>query len=391
MRSLPFLPVLFACAHASLAQMGVPLTIADGNISFTEGAYTASITAARGGDLRVVPGGADQLYAAGFYYLVAGDARAVAMNAEATATRTATANRIEVRWPDLDTRGLISATLVHHVWSSGPMSGNVMSRLTFENISALPQTVSVFHYVDYDVAGSADGDSGFGGMWGPFSSHDVWDFAAAAPIGCEYRAVGNTSSDIGPYGGNLGLGTAAGIVALAGRLPPFGPGDYTGAMGWDGIVIPPGEFRTFTVYLCGNDWPPALPGVEHYGTDEAGSLGDPRIDIDTPLIVDDVTFLPRPSNILLFNGAPLAPAVLASGDMPMWAPFAPGVLVHVVPIVLQSLTTDGAGNGAIPIVMPPNPALAGATLFHQFFVLDAASASGLVSHTCGLSTMAGTR
>jgi hypothetical protein len=389
MRALPFLPVLFTCAHASLAQMGVPLTIADGNISFTEGAYTASITAARSSDLRVVPGGADQLFAAGFYYLVAGDARAVAMNAEATATRTATANRIEVRWPDLDARGVISATLVHQVWSSGPMSGNVMSRLTFENISALPQTVSVFHYVDYDLAGTAGADNGFAGMWGPLSSHDVWDFGAA-PIGCEYRAEGNTSSDIGPYGGNLGLGTAAGIVALAGRLPPFGPGDYTGAMGWDGLVIPPGEFRTFTVFLCANDWPPSLPSVGHYGTDEGGGPGDPRIDVDTPLMADDVNFLPRPSNILLTDAEPFAPALLASGDMPTWVAFAPGVLVHVVPIVVQSLATDGAGNGAIPIVMPPNPALAGATLFHQYFVLDAASVSGLVSHTCGLRTTAGT-
>ncbi|MCA8963377.1 MAG: hypothetical protein KDC48_00745 [Planctomycetes bacterium] len=71
--------------------------------------------------------------------------------------------------------------------------------------------------------------------------------------------------------------------------------------------------------------------------------------------------------------------------------FVQGIHVWVDPIgaPTQFRLTDSAGRASVTLALPPNGALYGLQLYHQFFVLDPGGNGGLAAWTQGLSQTIG--
>jgi hypothetical protein len=79
----------------------------------------------------------------------------------------------------------------------------------------------------------------------------------------------------------------------------------------------------------------------------------------------------------MFNGAPL----------PIALPGAPGCSVHAAPELLQVFVTDAAGTASAPFGIPASPTNIGLSLYHQWAVLDAVNALGIVVSDAGRATI----
>lgn len=116
-----------------------------------------------------------------------------------------------------------------------PGASQVIAYMRIENVSGAPLTLSLFHYLDFDVFGAA-GDSA--GMDSPMvlwvrdqvvQSHFGQYSATNASF---FRAGAATVSELGLFDANVDNFANDGL--------PFGPGDFSGAFQWD-VTIPTGE------------------------------------------------------------------------------------------------------------------------------------------------------
>ncbi|MCC7435444.1 MAG: PEP-CTERM sorting domain-containing protein [Methanoregulaceae archaeon] len=97
---------------------------------------------------------------------------------------------------------------------------------------------SFFNYLDYDMGGTAGGDSASMLSGNPALRMRITD--ATALINAEYRALDADAYQIGAFATVRGLLTDADIDNFNNSGLPFGPGDFTGGVQWN-FTLDPGQ------------------------------------------------------------------------------------------------------------------------------------------------------
>ena len=101
-------------------------------------------------------------------------------------------------------------------------------------------------------------------------------------------------------------------------------------------------------------------------------------------------------NVTLDDAIPATFAIMVSGlsdttwsgsPLPIALAGAPGCDVYAAPEVLQLFVTSGTGTASAPFSIPATPANIGLSLYHQWAVLDAANALGIVVSDAGRATI----
>jgi hypothetical protein len=364
----------------SAALSAQALTINEGNLTVRTAAVPAGNSACLF-DLKADALAIDHGYAHWWFYRLAGDTQEFALNDSGPVTGGVPPfnTHADRDFADVGSRGLLRANVDMDIYSAGPASGVLTSRVTFTNLSAVPQTLDLFCYSDLDVAGSSGDDS----ATGDGQHHVVTD---ASGVRIEIRAAGADHSQVGVYPSVLNSLTDAALNDLNDTLPPFS-GDYTGAFQWQARTLQPGEQRSFTVVFAVDTAANVVPQVEHYGV---GSSLVPEIYTDTLPLQDNAN--PRQIGIHLKNALPNAPVGLLSSTSS-----APGVAFLGVtlwvdpnpPAQFPIGMTTATGEAAVVFAIPASPYLTGFPIFHQYFYVDYNSANGLAQFTPGLMTTVG--
>jgi len=119
----------------------------------------------------------------------------------------------------------------------GQTLSDILEVLTIRNTSNEPLTFSFFQYADFDINGTAGGDSGqiiIGRI------PQQWEGNAFATEAIETPAPSRWQIDTFPA--IIGSLTDAGITNLNNSAGPIGPGDLSWAMQWDFSLAPGQEF-----------------------------------------------------------------------------------------------------------------------------------------------------
>ena len=255
--SIPFrvVPPLTACLAVGLAalsfhsQAGAPGVIVDGNARYALHQIASDQTDSVDADFTADAAGiADVLGEHWWYVRLNDDRNERPLRDDGNLIQRYTDSHADLRWPDLDGRGLVSVHLGIDVISTGPRSGLVYSRLRFVNISRFPVRLNVYQYVDADGCDpSLDEAVGTGpehlvvGSC-PTQSVESWAFEP-------YRVMVASASD-----SEVGL-RDPGIAYLNNGGLPFGPGDYSAASHWRDYILLPGAFHTYTTQIRHNPGP----------------------------------------------------------------------------------------------------------------------------------------
>ncbi len=172
----------------------------------------------------------DPLYQSGWWYRVSGDTREHPL--PPPDSEDYSGGRILAGWSNVDGKGFALTELTFVVDGEGP-SGGFWSTVGVHNDSASPLEVTLFHYLDGDLAGSADGDRG----------------ARLTPLFLEitegasrlsYRAAGASHYQISAHPELRDLLNDTALTTLSDTNWPFGPGDATAAFQFGPVTILPG-------------------------------------------------------------------------------------------------------------------------------------------------------
>jgi hypothetical protein len=330
-------------------------------------------------DLRADAIAADHGFQHWWFYRLAGDTQEFALKGPATGGVPPHLTHADRDFADVDARGLLRANVDMDIYSAGPASGVLTSRVTFTNLSAVPQTLDLFCYTDLDVAGTSGNDAATGNG----QQHVVTDLTG---VRIEIRAAGADRSQVGTYPTVRDLLTDAVLDDLDNTLPPFS-GDYTGAFQWQARTLQPGEQRSWTVVFAIDTAANRVPEVEHYGS---GSSLQPEIFTDTLPLQDNANV--RQMGIYLKNALPNAPFGLLSNTTA-----APGIpFLNMVlwvdpnpPMQFPIGTTTATGDALFVFVIPPSPYLTGFPIYHQYFYADNSAANGVGQWTTAIMTKVG--
>ena len=201
-------------------------TVSDGAVTYEYTSFGG--TDAANTNLMGASGG-DDLFENWFFFRVDGDTQEFPFPDPDTADYTG--DTVTFTWADVGGRGLFSAELVETVSDGGGPSGSVLSTLTLTNISGSPLTVDVFAFADIDLGGSFGGDNAT-----LTNSPDFISLSDGADTG-EYRAGGNDNFQVLAFPGLDPVLSDASVDDLDDSGLPFGPGDYTGAFQWSGLML----------------------------------------------------------------------------------------------------------------------------------------------------------
>lgn len=324
----------------------------------------------------------DHLFEHWWYFRVAGDTRETALRDVGGTSRSGASNgtHLDIDFADLEARGLLKASYDADIYSTGPASGVLVSRLTLQNISANPQTVNVFAYLDADLAGTGGNDFAIGDN----SRQIVTD---SSGIRLEFRANGADFGQIALYPSLRSLLSDANVTTLTGVNTPINNGDYTGAFQWQDRALLPGESATFSTLIAIDTAANCPPVVRAYGY---GSNNSIEIYTDTLMLQDNAG--PRSIAIRLRNApANALTGLLSNTTTAPGVPFL-GTLVWVdllAPAQFPLLNTNANGEAAYTFTIPPSPYLCGLVVHHQYFVEDLQSTSGMAQYTGALTTIVG--
>jgi hypothetical protein len=368
----------------ALLATGIPaqLTIADANMSATVGPAPAVLHAPRTFDLFGDALAIDQGFEHWWYFRPAGGTRESGL-AEVGGTSsgvTANGNHADMDFVDSDVHNQLKISLDLDVYSAGPASGVVMSRLTVMNGSNAPITVDLFAYTDIDVAGSASNDV----CTGTATSHFVSDTSG---VQIEVRGVDADRSEVAAYPALRDRMMDNNLDDLNNVAPPLA-GDYTGAFQWTAQQLQPFEERTYLVVIAIDTAAVAVPRVVNYGAGN-GSLFQIHAS-DLPLQDNSQ---PRSFGVRIKNALPNALYRIVSG-LESWTPalFIPGIDLWVFPPSIFAVWggfTSATGEAAEVFTVPPSPYLTGIEVYHQGFYVDAAAPNGFAFWTPGMLTQIG--
>ena len=379
-RTLDSCAAIFAFAVAVPAQ----LTIADGNMNLVTGALSPTSQSPCTLQLRADALQLNHAFEHWWYYRIAGDAQEFALRNVGTVTQgtTPAADHLDRDFMNVDSRGLLRASLDIDIYDAGPASGVAISRLTVMNISASPITLNLFCYTDLDITATSANDA----ATGTGSRHFVTD---SSGVQIELRAFGNDRSDVGAYPTIRNLLTNTAVNNLNNTLPPF-TGDYTGAFQWQDKTFQPFEQRTFTVLIAVDTAATLPPLVEHYGRAN-GPFGE--IHTQTCALQDNSQT--RMFTIATKGALPNA----IYGTVISFAPyngtqFIGGLEFWVDPFAMIGVwgaggLTSPTGTTLESFVIPAAPYFTGLAVFSQHFYVDATAPNGFAYFTPGMMTRIG--
>lgn len=200
-------------------------------------------------------GTGDQVFEDGWWFRVSGDTAEAFFPAPTTTTCAGAAGTIT--WADVSARGLFSATNTLALTSPGAGMGEVILTMSITNLSAVnPLVISLFHGVDFDVNGSAGGDSAT--LLNPNNYIRITDSVAGA---AEHKAFSPPADAflVRPFGATdvFGLLGDALVNNFDNTTLPAVSIDYTGAFQWN-LTIPASGTASVSVALNGNA-PPTTP------------------------------------------------------------------------------------------------------------------------------------
>ncbi|MBX3693171.1 hypothetical protein [Dokdonella sp.] len=190
-------------------------------------------------------GTGDQLFEAGWWFRIEGDAREFSF--PAPTAQNYTGDTATITWDNLASRDL-AVTKTHVITSAGAGQGETVTSLAVTNNAATAITLQLFHFVDFDVNGSATGDSAT--MVG--SNHMRITDATAGQ--CEYRAPTASAYMVRPFSATsdvAALLSDTSVTNLDNSGLPFGPADFTGAFQWT-LQLAAGASATVNVHLACN-------------------------------------------------------------------------------------------------------------------------------------------
>jgi hypothetical protein len=187
----------------------------------------------------------DHVFEEGFWYRVQGDPRETpfpAPTAQAYNGDTAT-----LGWANVDGRGFSVQKIARVTNAAGP-SGSVRIDLQVTNQSPGPLTITLFHLLDLDLAGTAAGDAAV--LLSPGTHIGFTDGATTG----EYRGLGASALLVRPFGPTdvaEELSDAA-VDDFDGSGLPFAAGDATAGFQWAAVTLPPGGQQAYTVVFAVN-------------------------------------------------------------------------------------------------------------------------------------------
>ena len=195
-------------------------------------------------------GTGDYLFEDGWWFRVQGDTQETFFPAPTTTTCAAAAGTIT--WDDVGARGLFRATNTLSLTSAAANSGELILTMSLTNLSAVnPLVISLFHGADFDVNGTAAGDTT------TLQAANTYLRVVDATAGfAEYRAFAPVANAflIRPFAAAtdvFGLLGDALVTNFDNTILPSTNIDFTGAFQWD-LTIPPSGTASVSVALNGN-------------------------------------------------------------------------------------------------------------------------------------------
>lgn len=180
-------------------------------------------------------GTGDQVFESWWFFRVSGDGRETAFAAP-DAEDYSLGNYATLDWTDVGGRGLFDARLNVAVVDPG-VGGNLFQEM---NITATANlTLEVFHYSDFDVAGSFGSDSATLTSAGPDITITVTDGGGTT---VPFVGYGADAFKVTHYGNGAPRAllrdlTDNGVDDLNGAGLPFGPDDFTGGFQWSMTLL----------------------------------------------------------------------------------------------------------------------------------------------------------
>jgi hypothetical protein len=364
------------------ATLSAQLTISDGNMNAVLGALSATSHNPPALALRADALATNHGFEHWWYYRLAGDPREFSLRSIGPIGGgvTPTNDHADRDFGNVDNRNLLKTSIDFDVYDAGPASGVVVSRLTVMNSSKAPVTIDLFCYTDLDVAATSGNDNCTGNP----GAHFVTDISG---VRIEVRALGSDRSAVAafPLLRNLLTNTVVDNLPL---LPPPFTGDYTGAFQWQNRTLQPFQQRTFQVLLAVDTAATVAPIIEHYGAGNGSAF-----EIHTTTLPLQDNSQPRPLAVMMKNALPNAEYRIGTAMAP-WTPlpFIAGIDLWIDPFLLIGIFggfTNGSGEAQVAFVIPPSPYLAGVSVVHQAFYVNAAAPNGFAYFTPGMSTRVG--
>jgi hypothetical protein len=373
--------VQIAVALPLLAGLAFPQgQIRDANATYRIGAIAPNQADSVDCDFSADPAIGDVLVEQWWHYRVHGDTDETALRDDGNLSQRYSGRHADLNWPDVDGRGLFRAHLGYDVFSTGPVSARVYSRLTVFNLTRQPLRISLYHYSDVGPCGTGP-ESAFGDRY----AHGVSAACSGSVVAVEHHFPDRYQIEDRDDGecGILDPGPA--LLSQSGL--PFASGDCTGAAQWD-LVIPVGEQFTVWTSIWHNPGGCPSPQVENYGFGRPGTRGIPRITSTLPVMGQVAT-------VTVSNALPNTPAVLVFGFGRVEIPIGPltlQVLAGPRGIDFDSfvITTDGSGGQNLRIALPASDEYCARPVNWQCFFLDGGAPGGFpFSQTDGLEWVMG--
>lgn len=366
---------LALCAATTAAVLPAQLTLSDGNMNAVLGTVPATQAAASfslRADALTTNHGFEQTW----FYRVGGDTREFALRTVGGMTEGLVGNDHGNRdFANIDSRGLLKASVDYDVYDTGPASGVLINRLTLMNRSNAPLTVNVFSYTDLDIGGTSGNDL----CTGTATSHFVTD---STGVQIEIRALGSDLTAVAAYPAVRTLLLDTAVNNLQPGFLPFA-GDYTGAFQWQNRTLQPFEQKTFTIAMCVDTTAAALPLVEHYGIGNGSSF---EIHTETLPLQDNASV--RVIKSQMKGALPNVEQRTIMGLDP-WVPqpYIAGLDLWVLPpsiIGVYGFMTSAQGTAEETFVIPPGPYFTGINIYFQVFSVDALAPNGYAYYSPGM-------
>lgn len=195
-------------------------------------------------------GTGDYIFEDGWWFRVSGDTQESFFPAPTTTTCAGAAGTIT--WADVNTRGLFSASHALTLTSTAANTGELIQTMTITNLSAVnPLTIELFHGADFDVNGTAAGDSG--ALSTPNTFITITDGTAGM---AEYQAFNPAANAflVRPFAATtdvFGLLADTAVSNFDNTGLPAASIDITAAFQWS-LVIPASGSASVSVAMAGN-------------------------------------------------------------------------------------------------------------------------------------------